>query len=218
MSERAKNVYMHAFEENRYEKYQSLVNDAAKRKIIEEDSDFKHMAVHDVESFVWVLIHELLLAWPKDSDIGLTYYGYYALRKLEEHTFGPMDYRFIFLEADHEDWKTYLHPALACLADTLVQMSNYIAHEWAHWPELPEDHAHEAIAILLVEMACIIEDKGDIELRETHRDSLKTPPPYLPDNSEVTPERPKEPEQEVEQSRAVKKRKVGSATKEGAQA
>lgn len=172
MSDRAAKLYVRAFGEERYKHYRSAVNKSAVNKLIKEQMELRHAGFHDVESFIWVLFHELLLAWQKNSADGgdeFSYEAHIALNGLENHTFGKNDGRLYLLSNDADDWMEILPPELGFLAESLVQIAAYIRVEWAYWPELPEDHAHEALAIMLLEMACMIEERGDIELREEEK-------------------------------------------------
>lgn len=170
MSYRSKELYIRAFGEERYERYRSAVNKSTLYKEVKEGLEMRHTGFHDVESFVWVLFHELLLAWPKDSAYDeLNDYAHSTINILEDHAFGRYDPRVAILNNSIDDWTQNLHPELAFLAEPLSQIALYIRNEWAFWPELPEDHAHEALAIMLLEIACMIEERGDIELREEER-------------------------------------------------
>lgn len=227
MSDRAKELYVRAFGETRYEDYRSAVNNSALYKKVEPGLKMRHTGFHDVESFVWVLYHELLLAWPKDStddEFGDSVRS--TINGLEDHVFGQEDKRPDLLSFDSLYWEQRLHSEFSFLAEPIKQISLYMKNEWAVWPELPEDHAHEALAIMLLEMACMIEERGDIELREEERgqstrtkDKAATRYVFQSRYDVTTPrKRTAAGTGEVPQPRAPKKSKTTHATQDNAQA
>lgn len=94
-----------------------------------------------------------------------------TLKRIEGHNFfSELDSRPRIFEFSEKKWKTMLHPGLHCLAPILAKISMYLSIPWEHWPEIVEDHVHEAIAIYLIEMGVILKRKGDpIELLEKER-------------------------------------------------
>lgn len=127
MSDRAKELYVRAFGEKRYESYQSAVNNSTLSKEVDEELEMRHAGFHDVESFVWVLFHELLLAWPKSSaDEELSDSALATLDRLEAHGFGCFDNRPALLDANRHYWKKRLHSGLSFLAESLTQIALYM--------------------------------------------------------------------------------------------
>lgn len=171
LSEAVKPIYERVFGKDRYELYRNSVNGSPKSKAIEKLT-IRHSGHHDVESFAWVLFHELLMAWPVNSkEHCLSSQSMGALMGLRDHCFGyNYDGRPHLFKAKQGIWEELLHPDLQCLAPTLEKISTYLSTDWERWPEILEDHAHEALAICLIEMAVILMEKGDpIELQEKER-------------------------------------------------
>ena len=100
---RAKALYMRAFGEERYKQYQSCVNGSPKTKTVEKVVEVRHKGFHDVESFAWILFHELLIAWPKKSRSDeLTEDTIDILDSIDTHDFGSHDKRLPLFNASED--------------------------------------------------------------------------------------------------------------------
>lgn len=147
-----------------------------------------------------------------------------TLRRIEGHSFGNEDdSRPRIFDYREKKWKTMLHPALHCLAPILSKISMYLSIPWEHWPEIVEDHVHEAIAIYLIEMGVILKQNGDpIELQEKERsvDLFGYAASFVINTHDITSPRSKSKKRtgDNSQTKAPKRSKTKLAQCTGAQA
>jgi hypothetical protein len=169
---RAAELYGQAYGEDILEKYPRLVSMTNDRSIPRNyEVEYRHIPAYDVESFFWVLLHELVTAYPQgEKHDGMTEGAREFLETMEAHRFkvGEHDARKKYLHrfmriSTLED---LLHPRLRKLAPYLVELSQYLFTEWAYFGEdyIPADHAHEAMKRVLLKMLLEIED-DPIELK-----------------------------------------------------
>jgi hypothetical protein len=169
---RAAELYEQAYGKDILDKYPQLVSMTNERYIPETYKvDYRHIPAYDVESFFWVLLRELVTAYPQgEKHDGMTEGAREFLETMEAHRFkvGEHDARKKYL---HRFMRTstmedLLHPRLQKLAPYLVELSQYLFHEWAYFGEdrIPADHAHEAMKRVLLKMLLEIED-DPIELK-----------------------------------------------------
>lgn len=169
-----KEWYIKTYGQERYDRYWGVMEKLDFfREYDPEKHFYSHRAFHDAESFLWVIVNELVRAWPKGFKEELSESASFLINLLEDHEFtrGP-DTRKDTLNSDAEDWKRMLHPKLAFLAPMLQKLATYFSVEWLLWPELPEDHGHEVLKIFLREAILdMTKDKDPIFLEE----KLRTP-------------------------------------------
>ncbi|KAI5119576.1 hypothetical protein M0805_006461 [Coniferiporia weirii] len=155
-----KHLYVQAFGQEKYDEYIEAVKRTTKYLSLDEKDEprYKHSPFHDVESFFWVLVHELLLAWPEGEEECLSLNAFSLIIQFQEHTFSEdgCDFRFSILSKKKRFFEGVLHPRLWCLAEVLADMAAYLRPEWAFWPSLPKDHVHEAFKRLLFVTARIL--------------------------------------------------------------
>ncbi|KAI5115576.1 hypothetical protein M0805_000192 [Coniferiporia weirii] len=178
LSDEAKELYLKAYGSEKYEFYRTAINNApAIQSVpIKANPAVEHCGCHDVESAYWVLVHQLLHAWPVNEGSQVSEVADDLMTVFESHTFkkASTDSRdTIFRKKDEESWREILHPRLAILCEMMAVLTCYIAIEWALWKEydLPEDHCHEAMNRLLLNGAVLL--KADsIALRLEPRQPL----------------------------------------------
>ncbi|THH06214.1 hypothetical protein EW145_g4231, partial [Phellinidium pouzarii] len=148
----SKRLYAQAYGQETYDKYIKAVSESEMVKDPASPPQYRHRPYHDVESFFWVLVYELLIAWPEGNEKTISELASFLIHSFENHNFikNGVDFRTDLLSKDAAFWRAILHPELECLAETLEEMCLYLSAEWAYWPELPEDHAHEAFKRLLL--------------------------------------------------------------------
>ncbi|THH07916.1 hypothetical protein EW145_g3053 [Phellinidium pouzarii] len=111
----AERLYVQAYGQETYDKYLKAVNESEMVK----DADttppqYRHRPYHDVESFLWVFVYELLVAWPEGSE-GANL----LIHSFKNHSFTKKDgddFRQSIFGNDAASWKAILHPELECLA------------------------------------------------------------------------------------------------------
>ncbi|THH03128.1 hypothetical protein EW145_g6507 [Phellinidium pouzarii] len=194
---RAKELYEKAYGPEKYKKYRDAVNgtDIAKNrnghKVLPK---FQHAAHHDVESFFWVIVYELLSAWPEGEEVCLNESSNNFLQKMQGHTFGAgEDDDVRTFAADLGLWRKRLHPRLKIVAGMVQEIQDYVATEWAFWADdnLPEDHCHEAIKIILLKTIVMLDELGDpIPLKQVERKPVKHPDARSQNDGPTIEERP----------------------------
>lgn len=215
MEDEVRELYDGAFGSERYERYRKAVEDTSDMKRIREEVIMRHIPAYDVESFVWVLIHQLMLAWPENTPHMMNSIAAHHIDLLENHSFAAkgVDQRDgILRRLSRDDWEAILHPSLGCLIALLDSICTYFAVEWAHWPEINEDHAHEALAIFLLKMVHVLDKKGDpIRLKERPRPTVNDPdtvrPSAVGDTQEATSPRKRPTKDSQTGGRSSKKSK-----------
>lgn len=176
---KAKELYIAAFGQDYYDLYLNKVNNSPESKKFDGSTPFKHEAWHDCESFLWVLANELARAWPKGKEEELTAEASVFILALENHNFGDSDNRLGYFLCSIGKWEKILHPDLAFLAPLICTLFSYFSVEWSAWPELPEDHGHEAFKRLLLKAIVELREKNDsilldvdkLRMPETHPDA-----------------------------------------------
>ncbi|KAI5119575.1 hypothetical protein M0805_006460 [Coniferiporia weirii] len=169
----AKQLYIRAFGQEVHDRYITAINESPRYisdTSEEKEPSYKHAPYHDAESFFWVLVYELLVAWPECEEDELSMGASYLMFELHKHDFMNefSDIRKVLRLSDLDYWEKILHPRLLCLAETICELGSYFNTEWAYWKDLPEDHAHEALKRLL--LPAILKLKADpIPLREEER-------------------------------------------------
>ncbi|THG98177.1 hypothetical protein EW145_g7472, partial [Phellinidium pouzarii] len=169
LSGRARELYDQAYGKEKYEKYRDAVNNAVPKYEItgEEKLLFLNAAHHDMESFYWVLVYELLAAWPEGEDKCLSSVANNLLTILLEHEFNSETRHF---EYEQEDWENLLHPSLKIVAVMMFKIQEYFSTEWAYWANIPGDHCHEAVKVIMLQTIVELDEAGDpIALRPESR-------------------------------------------------
>lgn len=158
-----KEWYIKTYGQERYDRYWSAMEKVDKSRTYDpEKHSYGHRAFHDAESFAWVIVNELMKAWPDGSDEDLTDTACKHINILEGHNFGvDTDSRMPMRFLDLPSWERILHPRLALLAPLVHKLVKYFSVEWLLWPELPEDHGHEAVKVLLREAILDMNEKSD---------------------------------------------------------
>lgn len=137
---------------------------------------FSHRAFHDAESFVWVIVNELIRARPEGYEEEFTDIACRHINILEKHEFSRgADSREGFLKFNETVWRDILHPRLGFLAPMMERLVSYFSVEWLLWPEIPEDHGHEFVKVLLREAIL------DMKAKNNHiplKLELRTPKKY----------------------------------------
>ncbi|KAI5119522.1 hypothetical protein M0805_002544 [Coniferiporia weirii] len=174
----AKHLYIQAFGQEKYDEYIEAVEKAADsiKKSEVKAFSYKHSPFHDIESFFWVLVYELLLAWPEGEEECMTQAASSLILQFRNHSFlkNGADFRSDVLGRNKDFFEEVLHPRLWCLAEILATMAEYLYPEWAFWPDLPKDHVHEAFKRLLLAAIHIL--KSDpIRLRAEQRNPNQNP-------------------------------------------
>ncbi|KAI5115337.1 hypothetical protein M0805_000713 [Coniferiporia weirii] len=156
----AKELYLKAYGPEKYEFYLNAINNTPSMQSIPIDANpaVEHCGCHDVESAYWVLVHQLLHAWPVNEESQVSEKASRLMNVFKSHTFVEEDTDSrdgVFRNKREESWLEILHPRLAILCKMMALLTRYIATEWALWKEydLPEDHCHEAMSRLLLEVA-----------------------------------------------------------------
>lgn len=147
MKPATKEWYIKTYGQERYDCYWVAMEKLDElRKYDPDKYSYSHRAFHDAESFVWVIVNELLRAWPKGYEEELTDIACRHIYTLENHELGEgADIRSGFFNISISKWKSILHPRLAFLAPMLDTLMTYFSVEWLLWPERPEDHGHEVV-------------------------------------------------------------------------
>jgi hypothetical protein len=219
LPERAAHLYEKAYGKSVLEKYPEIINSAPLAKIFvicKEDIESAHLhtPTHDVESFYWVLLYELVRAWPEgeESD-GMTGFAEQFLEIMSEHDLKHPypDFRMLYLNPfpRMEVIEALLHPRLRKLAPLLAELTSYIAVEWTHWidHDLPADHCHEAMKRILLKMLLEIEDDA-IELKvgiERRRKPRNLPKVYTNYESYGRPMPPPAPRTRTDSTQSTSK-------------
>ncbi|THH06234.1 hypothetical protein EW145_g4222 [Phellinidium pouzarii] len=177
---KAKDLYIKAYGQETYDRYINVVEESDLIKMVSKDDDknprYRHAAYHDVESFFWVLVYELLVAYPENGTPSMSASANILLLQFQGHDFIPDDFRKSVLDKGEESWKEILHPRLGCLAEFITILCGYFVPEWAFWPELPEDHTHEAFKrLLLAEIAKLDAANDPIALNSKERKVIQHP-------------------------------------------
>jgi len=177
-------LYEAAYGRAHYEKYSKLSRSLP--QIIKSRNKlppFAHQPYHDMESVFWILVWELSQALPSpasgnhqcqqptlEEEVAFAE----VFESLQHHQFrGPKDSRYWLLSQDAEEWQATLHPGCQSVAPLLASMAEYVNIEWAHWPQLPFDYAHEAFKRLLLREIVRLQDSGDdIALQRERRKVL----------------------------------------------
>lgn len=169
-----KEWYIKTYGQDRYDRYWGAMEKLdIYREYDPEKHFYSHRAFHDAESFLWVIVNELLRAWPDGYEEELTEIASTYISMLDDHEFSRgADSRKDIFELHISDWKEMLHPRLAFLAPMLQKLATYFSVEWQLWPELPEDHGHEVLKVFLREAILdMIKDEDPIPLKR----ELRTP-------------------------------------------
>ncbi|KAI5115168.1 hypothetical protein M0805_000765, partial [Coniferiporia weirii] len=165
ISDRARELYSKAYGSEKYELYLNAINStpALQMVLLGEDIVVEHCGHHDVESFFWVLVFQLLHAWPEGEEELVTEKTNTMMNTFKKHSFkeGEPDVREGILWNIKEDqWCEALHPRLKKLAGMLAKLTVYVRTEWLLWKGcgLPEDHCHEAMKRLLLDGILLLDD------------------------------------------------------------
>ncbi|CUA69832.1 Nebulin-related-anchoring protein [Rhizoctonia solani] len=149
--------------------------------------EFAHRLFHDAESTLWVIAWTLITSVKTGSkpESGLRRDFSEFFYTMRNHFPQPpyLDSRgaLACFSVDPAYWETALHPDLAMLAPMLANMFRYILPEWAHRPDLDDEHVHEALMRLLLAEIVKIEDNGtDIEIDVGGRQPPPPPPGVNP--------------------------------------
>lgn len=178
MKPATKEWYIKTYGQEHYDRYWGAMekDESEYRKYDPEKYHYSHRAFHDAESFAWVIINELLKAWPEGFEEKLTRHSCNYINALDEHEFGcDYDSRLIFRGVySPKGWENLMHPRLACLSPMVYKLANYFSVEWLLWPELPEDHGHEFVKVLLREAILDMQGNNDpIPLKQELRSPAK---------------------------------------------
>lgn len=168
---RAKQLYVKAFGQEHHDRYIDVFNSSPAWRTFKVEAPFKHECWHDCESFLWVLVYELVTAWPKGEKKEFTESASEIMDSIEGHAnFSTLETRLYIFDLKEETWRKTLHPRLGLLAPIIKQMFWYFKQEWSAWPELPKDHGHEVLKRLLLNAIVELIDKNDpITLRHRMR-------------------------------------------------
>lgn len=183
MKPATKEWYIKTYGQARYDRYWGAMEKVENSRVYDPEKHFfSHRAFHDAESFAWLIIYDLVRAWPKDCEEELSESFFEVITILEGHSFGvKADSRLQLAVLDQSDWEETLHPRLAFLAPLIKKLVMYFSVEWLLWPDLPENHGHEAITVLLREAIFDMKEEVDpIRLRQEPRTQTRR------DASEVT--------------------------------
>lgn len=155
--------YTKTYGQGRYDRYWGCMEKLDEfRKCDPEKYSYSHRAFHDAESFAWIIVYELIRAWPEGFEEELTKSARYHISVFEEHRpGGGSDSRTPLIVIGQSGWEDILHPRLTFLAPMIKKLVKYFSVEWLLWPELPEDHGHEAVKILLREAISDMKEKND---------------------------------------------------------
>lgn len=163
MRESTKEWYIKTYRQECYDRYWgAMENLDVYREYDPEKHFYSHRAFHDAESFVWVIVNELIRAWPEGYEEELTDIACRHITTLEQHEFGEgADPRIGFFDITVAKWKSILHSRLAFLAPMLDKLVTYFKVEWQLWPEHPEDHGHEFVKVYLREAILDMKERND---------------------------------------------------------
>ncbi|THH03710.1 hypothetical protein EW145_g6065 [Phellinidium pouzarii] len=180
LTDKAKDLYIKAYGQKTYDRYLNAVEQSDLIKMVSKSDDkfprYRHAAYHDVESFFWVLVYELLVAYPENGTPSMSASANILLLQFQGHYFVESDFRHSLFQEEKEFWKAVLHPRLECMAELISTLCGYFIPEWAFWPELPEDHTHEAFKrLLLAEIAKLDAANDPIALNSKERKVIQHP-------------------------------------------
>ncbi|KAI5116182.1 hypothetical protein M0805_002681 [Coniferiporia weirii] len=186
ISDRARELYSKAYGSEKYELYRNAINNAPalQRESPRARIVVEHCGHHDIESFFWVLVFQLLHAWPEGEEDLVTDRANEMMQTFENHNFkeGGADIRAsILFNIEEDQWCEVLHPGLKKLAGMLAGLTFYMKTEWLLWKAcgLPEDHCHEAMKCLLLDGILLLDD-DPIALRlETRKMHKPTDNPFV---------------------------------------
>ncbi|THG93488.1 hypothetical protein EW145_g8362 [Phellinidium pouzarii] len=166
VSNNAKDKYIGAFDEERYDSYINALEDSDQIKSPGETVPFEHLPLHDMESLFWLLAVVLCNAQvPGEKPaITLEYRQFYQTMKAHNPGHPGYDSRQAYVKDDL--WGACLHPKLQCVASMLNIMARYYNVPWVYWrKELNDYHAHEMMTrVLLDYIMRIIEKNEDVPL------------------------------------------------------
>ncbi|CAE6472042.1 unnamed protein product [Rhizoctonia solani] len=130
-----------------------------------------HRLFHDAESTVWVIAWTFITSVKTRSEPesgpreDFSDFFYTMRNHFPQPGFRDSREGLALLFAMSDSWETALHPDLAMLASMLTNIFRYILPEWAHQPDLDDEHVHEALMrLLLAEIVKIKDDDTDIEI------------------------------------------------------
>lgn len=178
MKPATKEWYVKTYGQERYDRYWGAMENLDEYRTYDpEKYHYSRRAFHDAESFAWVIVYELIMAWPEGFEEELTASAYAVINVFKEHCIdGILDSRMPYFSVHESGWKNMLHPRLAFLAPLVYKPVKYFSVEWLLWPELPEDHGHEAVKVLLREAILDMNEENDpIPLKQ----ELRKPENYI---------------------------------------
>lgn len=148
-----KEWYIATYGQERYDKYWRFMETLDERRVYDPKKYvYGYRAYHDAESFAWIIINELMRAWPEGHEELLSPTAEAHIASFLKHSFRlGSDDRQAWSFISITFWQQILHPRLAFLALMACRLLHYFGTEWLLWPELPEDHGHEVIKILIME-------------------------------------------------------------------
>ncbi|CAE6517901.1 unnamed protein product [Rhizoctonia solani] len=141
------------------------------------EAKFAHQLFHDAESTFWViawtLARSIKAGSEQESEPHVKFRQFFSIMYRHYPIPGGNDSRQVL---SYDDWPSILHPDLAMLGPMLANMFDYVRPEWAHRPELNNEHVHEALMRLLLIEIINIKNSSDINIDIGGRQS---PPPPL---------------------------------------
>lgn len=185
LPDEARKLYEDAYTKKTYEQYNDppgMTHGRKKLKALHQDLGFCHLPEHDVESIYWVLFYTLLQAQPcKESpDFDLEAYwqanDIFCNHVIDENR--RRDSREELFDYEAPELIEMLDPALASLAQMLVDMSEQIRPEYGHLDPPPaREHLHEAMRRLLLKQIVAMGDEPIKLQPKVPRDLRPVEPP-----------------------------------------
>lgn len=161
----ARSVYEHSYGKERYFHYTQIVNKIELKQIPQPTPPLSYQPYHDAESTFWLLAWCLGRAAPENTDDRDEYDSFYrdfyiAMMRQQRRGDAP-DPRIPYCLKGAAGWKLLLHSRLESVGPMLREMGHYFLGEWLYRPELPQDHAHEAMQRLLLAEILRMRDEGE---------------------------------------------------------
>ncbi|KAI0324620.1 hypothetical protein GY45DRAFT_1392082 [Cubamyces sp. BRFM 1775] len=175
LSDEAKRMYVHAYGQERYDKYCDGIGmchggvpaepAGISRSVGTTQSSipYQHRWEYDVESVYWTLYSVLLRVLPRgfsetpETDSALQQYWeiliWHQFFRSDRHVNLPQDTRSALLDCDLEAFLKPFPPIMQDVACLLYDMAQHVRIPYASMAELPEhnDHLHEAVQRLILE-------------------------------------------------------------------
>lgn len=153
---KTKTWYIGTYGQEHYERYWCAVKKLERVRIVDLEKYIdiqSHYAYHDAESFVWIIINELLRAWPEGHEEKLTSPAVSAINILDSYRISrDAGSRTSFHNVGVDGWENIFHPRLAHFAPMVPKLVRYFLKvDWLLWPELPKDHGQEVVKVLVWE-------------------------------------------------------------------